>query len=134
SPLGLPCQQPPWGYVAGADLRTGEVVWRHRNGTIGYPSPIALPVTIGVPDIGGPIITAGGVAFLSGGLDNKVRAYDLTSGSTLWEDHLPIAAHVTLLTCRDASGRQVLLVGAGRHSAIGTRGPSRDVVIAYVLD
>ena len=25
SPLGLPCQAPPWGYVAGADLRTGKI-------------------------------------------------------------------------------------------------------------
>lgn len=134
SPLGLPCQQPPWGYVAGADLRTGEVVWRHRNGTIGYPSPIALPLTIGVPDIGGPIITAGGVAFMSGGLDNHVRAYDLTSGRTLWEDHLPIGGHATPMTYLDDTGRQILLVVAGGHSAIGTRGPSRDAVIAYVLD
>src|SRR3546814_4257095 len=31
SPLGLPCQAPPWGYVAGADLRTGEIAWKHRN-------------------------------------------------------------------------------------------------------
>lgn len=34
SPLGIPCQAPPWGYVAGADLRTGEIAWMHRNGTV----------------------------------------------------------------------------------------------------
>ncbi|MGC8165334.1 hypothetical protein ACP3WT_27530, partial [Salmonella enterica] len=33
SPLGIPCQAPPWGFVAGADLRTGQIVWQRRNGT-----------------------------------------------------------------------------------------------------
>lgn len=29
SPLGLPCKQPAWGYVAGVDLKTHEVVWKN---------------------------------------------------------------------------------------------------------
>src|SRR5690606_38700737 len=65
SPLGIPCQQPPWGFVAGADLATGKVVWRHRNGTVRDLSPVPLPFKMGVPSLGGPLISAGGVAFLS---------------------------------------------------------------------
>src|SRR5690606_18263579 len=80
SPIGLPCQQPPWGYVAGVDLTTGETVYRHVNGTVRDLSPIPLPFEMGEPGIGGPIVTKGGLAFLSGALDNYVRAYDLKTG------------------------------------------------------
>lgn len=52
--------------IAGADLRTGEVVWQHRNGTVRdlAPLPLPLPLKLGVPDLGGPVMTAGGVAFM----------------------------------------------------------------------
>ena len=69
SPLGIPCQAPPWGYVAAADLTTGKIVWKHRNGTVRDASPLPLPFRMGVPNLGGPIMTAGGVAFLSGTID-----------------------------------------------------------------
>ena len=59
SPIDLPCQAPPWGYVAGANLRTGEVVWQHKNGTVRDLAPIPLPFEMGVPDLGGPVMTAG---------------------------------------------------------------------------
>src|SRR5450432_3792486 len=88
SPIGLPCQAPPWGYVAGADLTTGKIFYRHVNGTVRDLSPIPLPFKIGVPGIGGPMITKGGVAFLSGTLDYFARAYDVTSGKELWESRL----------------------------------------------
>lgn len=53
SPLGLPCQQPPWGYVAGVDLATGDIVWKHKNGTVRDSSPLPLPFEMGVPALGG---------------------------------------------------------------------------------
>lgn len=59
SPIGVPCQQPPWGYVAGVDLKTGETAYKHKNGTIRDLSPIPLPIAMGVPAIGGPVITEG---------------------------------------------------------------------------
>src|SRR5690606_1460377 len=66
SPLGIPCQGPPWGYVAGVDLVSGQTVWQHRNGTVRDLTPLPLPFKMGVPSLGGPLLTAGGVAFLSG--------------------------------------------------------------------
>ena len=74
SPLGIPCQAPPWGYVAAADLRTGRTVWEHKNGTVRDLYTVPLPFKMGVPNLGGPIVTAGGLAFLSGTLDDYVRA------------------------------------------------------------
>lgn len=131
SPIGLPCQAPPWGYVAGADLRTGEIAWRHKNGTVEDLAPVPLPLEMGVPDLGGPIITAGGVAFMSGTLDYYVRAYDLTTGEELWEDRLPAGGQATPMTYRAPSGRQMVVVVAGGHGSLGTK--AGDAIIAYAL-
>lgn len=131
SPLGLPCQQPPWGYVAGVDLATGRVEWQHRNGTVRDLAPVPLPFEMGVPTLGGPLVTAGGVAFLSGTLDYYVRAYDMASGRQLWRSRLPAGGQATPMTYETADGRQVLLVVAGGHGSLGTR--AGDDVIAYAL-
>ena len=132
SPLGLPCQAPPWGYVAGVDLATARILWRHRNGTVRDSSPLPLRFQMGVPSMGGPILTAGGVGFLSGTLDDYVRAYDVTTGCQVWEDRLPAGAQATPITYRSPrSGRQFVLVVAGGHGSLGTR--LGDWVIAYAL-
>ncbi|MBU1307744.1 MAG: glucose/quinate/shikimate family membrane-bound PQQ-dependent dehydrogenase [Alphaproteobacteria bacterium] len=132
SPVGLPCQQPPWGYVAGADLTTGEIVYRHVNGTVQDLSPIPLPFRMGVPGIGGPIMTKGGVAFLSGTLDYYARAYDVTTGKQLWQSRLPAGGQATPMTYwSDASQRQFVVVVAGGHGSTGTK--AGDEIIAYAL-
>jgi quinoprotein glucose dehydrogenase len=132
SPLGLPCQAPPWGYVAGVDLATARIVWQHRNGTVRDSSPLPLRLEMGVPSMGGPILTAGGVAFLTGTLDDYVRAYEVTTGRQLWQARLPAGGQATPITYRsEESGRQFLLVVAGGHGSLGTR--LGDWVIAYAL-
>lgn len=131
SVLGLPCQAPPWGYVAAADLRTGRVAWMHKNGTVRDSSPLPLPFAMGVPNLGGPILTAGGVAFLSGTLDQFVRGYDVNDGKELWRSRLPAGGQATPMTYRGTDGRQYLLVVAGGHGSLGTR--TGDHVIAYAL-
>jgi len=131
SVLGLPCQAPPWGYVAGADLRTGRVVWKHKNGTVRDSSPLPLPFKMGVPSLGGPMMTAGGVAFLSGTLDYYLRAYDVSNGKELWRSRLPAGGQATPMTYRGSDGRQYVVVAAGGHGSLGTK--TGDSVIAYAL-
>lgn len=131
SPLGFPCTAPPWGYVAGADLASGRIVWKHRNGTVRDLAPIPLPFRMGVPNIGGPIMTAGGVAFLSGTLDDYVRGYDVGNGRQLWESRLPAGGQATPMTYTGSDGRQYLLVVAGGHGSTHTK--AGDYVIAYAL-
>lgn len=131
SALGLPCQAPPWGYISGADLTTGEVVWKHKNGTVRDSSPIPFPFKMGVPNLGGPIVTAGGVAFLSSTLDYFVRGYDVTTGEQLWESRLPAGGQATPMTYQGSDGRQYLVVAAGGHGSLGTK--AGDDVIAYAL-
>jgi quinoprotein glucose dehydrogenase len=131
SPLGIPCQAPPWGYVAGADLTTGTIAWQHRNGTVRDLSPVPLPLRMGVPNLGGPLTTAGGVAFLSGTLDNYLRAYDVNNGDEIWKARLPAGGQATPMSYAVADGRQFVLVVAGGHGSLGTR--AGDYVRAYAL-
>jgi quinoprotein glucose dehydrogenase len=132
SPLGLPCQAPPWGYIAGVDLKTGKIACMHKNCTIRDVSPIPMPFEMGVPSLGGPLVTAGGVAFLSSTLDYYLRAYDVTTGRQLWEDRLPAGAPATPMSYRsDKSGRQFVVVMAGGHGSLGTK--AGDSLIAYAL-
>lgn len=131
SPLGLPCQAPPWGYVAGVDLTTGKTIYKHVNGTVRDLSPIPLPFKMGVPGIGGPIITKGGVAFLSGTLDYYVRGYDLKTGKEIWRARLPAGGQATPSSYLGSDGRQYLVVVAGGHGSTGTA--AGDSIIAYAL-
>jgi len=131
SPVGLPCQQPAWGYVAGVDLTTGETRYQRVNGTVRDLAPLPLPFKMGVPGIGGPIVTRGGVAFLSGTMDYYVRGYDLRTGEELWRSRLPAGGQATPSTYQGADGRQYLVVVAGGHGSTGTK--AGDAVIAYAL-
>ena len=132
SPLGLPCQAPPWGYLAGVDLVTGKTVYKHRNGTVRDESLVPLPFRMGVPSLGGPITTAGGVAFLTSTLDYYIRGYDLSTGREVWKARLPAGAQATPMTYRsEVSGRQFVVTVAGGHGSLGTR--EGDHVIAYAL-
>lgn len=131
SPIGVPCQSPPWGYVAGADLRTGDIAYKHKNGTVYDMTPLPLPIKLGVPGIGGPIITGGGVAFLAAAVDDYFRAYDLTTGKQLWEARLPAGGQSTPMTYTTDDGIQYVVIVAGGHGSIGTR--PGDYVMAYKL-
>ncbi|MGO2006960.1 glucose/quinate/shikimate family membrane-bound PQQ-dependent dehydrogenase [Vreelandella alkaliphila] len=133
SVLDLPCQAPSWGDVAGIDLQSSEVVWKHPNGTTRDSMPFDLPVglNVGVPALGGPLTTAGGVSFLSGTLDQYLRGYDITTGEELYKARLPAGGQATPMTYTGADGRQYVVVTAGGHGTFGTK--MGDYVIGYAL-
>jgi len=133
SVLGLPCQAPSWGDVAGIDLQSNEVVWKHRNGTTRDSMPFDLPIglNVGVPALGGPLTTAGGVSFLSGTLDQYLRGYDITTGEELYKARLPAGGQATPMTYTGQDGRQYVVVTAGGHGTFGTK--MGDYVIGYAL-
>jgi quinoprotein glucose dehydrogenase len=130
SPLGLPCMRPPWGYMAAIDLKTMKIAWMHRNGTIRDVAPLPIPIKMGVPSLGGPMVTAGGVAFLTGTQDYYIRAYDVTDGQQLWEDRLPAGGQSTPMSYA-IDGHQYVVTAAGGHGSFGTK--LGDYVIAYRL-
>ncbi|PDT08762.1 glucose/quinate/shikimate family membrane-bound PQQ-dependent dehydrogenase [Rhizobium sp. M1] len=130
-PLQIPCQAPPWGYVAGVDLRTGKIAYMHKNGTVHDMTPLPLPFKVGVPGIGGPMLTKGGVAFLGAAVDNYLRAYDVTSGRELWRARLPAGGQATPMTYTTGDNKQYVVMVAGGHGSVGTK--PGDYVIAYTL-
>jgi len=130
SPIGLPCKRPPWGFMAGIDLKTKKIVWMHRNGTIRDSAPVPIPIKMGVPSLGGPMVTAGGVAFLTSTTDYFIRAYDVTTGEQLWEDRLPAGGQSTPMSYA-VGGEQYVVTAAGGHGSFGTK--VGDYVIAYKL-
>ncbi|MDF2399859.1 membrane-bound PQQ-dependent dehydrogenase, glucose/quinate/shikimate family [Pseudomonas sp. 3MA1] len=131
SPLGVPCQAPAWGYVAGIDLTTNKVVWKHKNGTSRDSSPIPIGLPIGVPSMGGSMVTGGGVGFLSGTLDQYIRAYDVKNGKELWKSRLPAGGQATPMSYTGKDGKQYVLVVVGGHGSLGTK--MGDYIIAYKL-
>lgn len=133
SPIGVPCPAPPWGSLVGADLATGKTAWRVRNGTVRDLFPVVpLPLNLGVPSLGGPMVTAGGVFFYSGTLDNYLRAYDVTTGEKLWQGRLPAGGQATPMTYRASDGRQMVVVAAGGHGSFGTK--LGDTIVAFALE
>ncbi|ARQ57472.1 quinoprotein glucose dehydrogenase [Rhizobium sp. Kim5] len=130
-PLQIPCQAPPWGYVTGVDLRTGKIAYMHKNGTVHDMTPLPLPFKVGVPGIGGPMLTKGGVAFLSAAVDNYLRAYDVTNGRELWQARLPAGGQATPMTYTTDDNKQYVVMVAGGHGSVGTK--PGDYVIAYTL-
>lgn len=134
--IPVPCRTPPWGTVAGIDLRTNKVVWQHRNGTLrdslhGSVLPMPLPpIKLGVPSLGGPLATAGNLAFLTSTQDYYIRAYDMTTGHVIWSDRLPAGAQSSPMTY-SINGRQYIVTYAGGHGSFLSK--MGDYLIAYAL-
>jgi quinoprotein glucose dehydrogenase len=80
--------------------------------------------------LGGPIVTAGGVAFLTGTMDDYIRAFDVQNGRLLWQDRLPVGGQSTPMTYA-VDGRQYVVTVDGGHGSLGTR--LGDYVRAYAL-
>jgi quinoprotein glucose dehydrogenase len=127
----LPCNPPPWGTLAAVALDTGELLWRVPLGTVPDLLRIPLPWKIGLPNLGGPLATGGGLVFISAAMDGVFRAVDLETGEELWSERLPAGGNATPMTYRGADGRQYVVIAAGGHGKLGTR--RGDSVIAFAL-
>jgi quinoprotein glucose dehydrogenase len=131
---GMLCKQPPYGGIRAIDMATGRTIWdkplgeARTNGPFGIPS--LLPWTIGTPNNGGSVVTAGGVIFVAAATDNLIRAIDLGTGKVLWKDVLPAGGQATPMTYM-VGGRQYLVIAPGGHHFMET--PIGDEVVAYAL-
>jgi len=131
SPRGAPCNPPPWGALAAIDLGTGEVRWEVPLGA--PPEATAVPAARdwGSVNLGGALVTAGSLVFVAAARDPTLRAFDVETGKVLWSAELPAAAPATPMTYRTASGRQLVVIAAGGHSALRTK--MGDSVVAFAL-
>ncbi len=130
SPLGLPCSPPPWGVLAGVDLATGKIVWRHGIGSTRDLTATGLDLPLGTPSLGGPLVTAGGLAFLGATFDSYLRAFDTGTGKELWKASLPASAQATPMTY-EWRGRQYVVIAAGGYGSLQSR--MGDYVAAFAL-
>ncbi|GBR57929.1 PQQ-dependent dehydrogenase 4 [Acetobacter senegalensis DSM 18889] len=135
NPLQIPCKGPVWGTLTAIDLVTKKIVWQHPVGTTRDTGPFRthnnLPLPTGMYNIGGNIVTKGGVVFMGATADDYLRAFDLASGKVIWRDRLPAGGQATPMSY-EAGGKQYVLIAAGGHGGLGTR--SGDYIIAYTLD
>lgn len=136
SPLVAPCTEPPYGLVSAVDLETGKLLWQKPFGTARDSGPLlmstGLPIPMGVPNIGGAVVTGSGLAFIGATQEHMIRAYDIKTGKELWHGRLPAGGNATPMTYwSEQSGRQFVVIAAGGHGGI-LSGYS-DKLIAYAL-
>ena len=108
-----PCQEPPWGVLSSINLSTGEYDWQVPLGEVPELSALGMPPT-GTINMGGPIVTAGGILFIAGSNDRRFRAFDSRDGRILWEAELDGSGHANPMTyLSPESGRQFVVIAAG---------------------
>jgi quinoprotein glucose dehydrogenase len=106
------------------------VLWESTLGTTRDQAPFPLWFALGTPNLGGPILTAGGLIFIGATTDKSFRAFDVHSGEEVWSRRIPFTANSTPVTYRvRKDGRQFVVVAAGGHGW----SEAGDAVIAYAL-
>ncbi|MGI8783925.1 MAG: pyrroloquinoline quinone-dependent dehydrogenase [Acidobacteriota bacterium] len=119
-----PCQKPPWGWLSAVDLKTGEIAWR-----------VPLGGATGAWNLGGSMVTAGGLVFIGGTNDSRFRAFDAHNGKQLWDTPLEASGHATPMTYRGKKTKKqfvVIAAGGGGFLSESEHGVS-DVLAAYAL-
>jgi quinoprotein glucose dehydrogenase len=111
-PPGVPCTPNPPGALVAIDLKTGVKAWE-------TPLP---------PQLGGPIVTGGGLVFMAATIDRQFRAFDVESGRELWHASLPASGKATPMTYRGGDGRQYVVIAAGGD---GETWGASDAIVAF---
>ena len=118
SALGIPCQKPPFGTMTAIDMKTRQVAWQVPLGTIQDTGPMGikmgLKAPIGMPTIGGPMATQGGLVFFAATQDYYLRAFDSSNGKELWKARLPVGSQGTPMSyVSPKTGKQYVVISAG---------------------
>jgi len=108
---GYPAITPPWGTLNAIDLNTGDYLWRVPLGEFPELTEKGIPIT-GTDNAGGPVVTAGGLVFIAATKDERIRAFDSSTGEVVWEHQLPAGAFATPITY-EVEGKQYLVIAVG---------------------
>jgi quinoprotein glucose dehydrogenase len=126
----MPCSAPPFGELVAVDINKGAIVWRVPLGVFDDLKRAGFDRT-GTPNIGGTIVTAGGIVFIGATIDKRFRAFDAQTGERLWETELEASAHATPMTFMGRDSRQYVVVAAGGDGLLRSE-PGRSIV-AFAL-
>ena len=130
STLGIPCAGPPLGEIMVLDVANAAQRWRRAHGSV---RDIAfLPLALGVPGVGGSLLTESGLLFAAGVAERAIRAYDVDNGDLLWHHRLPRPGNATPMSYQVEGGRQFLVIAAG-GDARGGIGGLGDYLVAFSL-
>ena len=135
SPLAVPCIQPPIGQLTAVDLASHRVLWQRPLGTADRMGPLGtathLPLTFGLPTVGGSMTTAGGVTFIASTPDRRIHAFETRTGRFLWQADLPANANANPMSYVGADGRQYVVVAAGGSAALASN--EGNILVAFAL-
>jgi quinoprotein glucose dehydrogenase len=132
---GYPGIRPPWGMLTAIDLNTGRFRWQRTLGEYRELTARGIPQT-GTPNLGGTLVTAGGLVFVGATCDQRLRAFSSKDGRLLLEFPLPASAYAAPMTF-EVKGRQYVCIaasGGGYAKAFGfDRGPVSDAFVCLAL-
>ena len=118
-PEGYPANKGPWGTLTAIDLAAGELRFQVPLGTYAALEARGLPPT-GTFNIGGPLVTAGGLVFIGAAMDERFHAFDAATGKLLWEFQMDAGGYASPATF-EADGRQYVVIAAGGGGKPETR-------------
>jgi glucose dehydrogenase len=126
-----PCQNPPWGTLTAINLNRGNIRWQVPLGVVDELVARGIPPT-GTSNLGGSIVTAGGLVFIAATNDGRFRAFDKDTGKELWVTQLEASGHATPMTFKGAkTGRQFVVIAAGGGNKYNK--VFSDVLVAFAL-
>ncbi len=127
-----PCQKPPWGQLVAVNAANGEIAWQVP---LGMTAELAeARQRTGRPNVGGPIVTAGGLLFIGASDDRKLRAFDSRTGDELWATSLPLPGQAVPVTYLGRNRKQyVAIVAGGSAVADGSSAAGRPALMAFAL-
>ena len=118
-PEGFPVNKRPWGTVSAIDLDKGAIAWQVALGTYPELEARGFPPT-GTFNMGGPVVTAGGLIFIGASMDERFHAYDKETGELLWEFQMDAGGYATPATY-EIDGKQYVVIAAGGGGKPGTK-------------
>jgi glucose dehydrogenase len=125
------CEKPPWGLLTAIDLNTGKFRWQERLGVVDALLAKGIPPT-GSANLGGSIVTEGGLLFIAATNDGRFRAFDKDTGKELWETRLPASGFATPMTfLGEKTGKQFIVIAAGGGNKYDPH--FTDALVAYTL-
>lgn len=128
---GYPGIKPPWGLLNCYDLSTGKALWRVPLGELAELTKQGVPKT-GSQNLGGASVTAGGLVFVAGTEDEKLRAFDADTGAELWAAKLPFAG-TAAPAIYEAGGRQFVVITSTGGGRVGGKSGAGDAYVAFAL-